>query len=90
MIMTKTYYVTKYALTKGIIEVKGAQITESGSLTKGVWFYINKGDFFETAEAAQERAKEMANNKLNSLNKQIGKLNDLIFKGARVRPFKSE
>jgi len=91
----KTYYVTKYVLTKGIIEVEG-------ELRPDGWLDIKKAPrefycmvvlaphfFSETMEEAFNIHRQMKERKIASLEKQISKLKrsePVIFKSSRVKP----
>ena len=77
-------WITKYALTKGIIEADG-ELTSSESvsiLNRGLslpthWFY--KGDWHSDKQTAIKKAEEMRQNKIVSLKKQIEKLEGMRF-----------
>jgi hypothetical protein len=73
-------YLTKYALTKGIIPVE-VEPTEWPDVVcaKKTWGSpcFHKGEWFATLEEAQGQAKEMSERKVASLEKQIAKLKRL-------------
>lgn len=78
-------FITKYALTKGILE-KEAEICDYGN--GHIRAYV-KGDFsnyplgkvcFKTKEQAMERAEKMRLKKIASLKKQIEALEKMKFK----------
>ena len=77
-------WITKYALTKGIIEVD-AKLTSSDSVSivelntdlNMHWFY--KGDWYSDKESAIKKAEEMRQKKIASLKKQIEKLEQMKF-----------
>ena len=77
-------WITKYALTKGIIEADG-ELTSSESvsiLNRGLslpthWFY--KGDWHSDKQSAIKKAEEMCQNKIESLKRQIKKLEEMRF-----------
>lgn len=77
-------WITKYALTKGIIEADGG-LTSSESvsiLNRGLplpthWFY--KGDWHSDKKSAIKKAEEMRQKKIESLKKQIEKLEGMRF-----------
>lgn len=77
-------WITKYALTKGIIESE-AKLTSKDSVSVMEfdpnlpmhWFY--KGDWHRTKEEAVKRAEEMRKKKIESLKKQIKKLEEMRF-----------
>ena len=77
-------WITKYALTRGIIEAD-VKLTSSDSvsilsrdlLLPTHWFY--KGDWFSDKESAIQKAEEMRQKKIASLKKQIEKLERMRF-----------
>ena len=75
-----TGYVTKYALTKGIIKVQGL-VSESGALHKPRgWMYIAKKDWETEPHTAIEVAELMRIARIASLEKQIKKLQTMEIK----------
>ncbi len=75
-----TGYVTKYALTKGVLMMKGV-VSESGALHKPRgWLYIGRGDWFTNKEDALRKAEKMRVAKIASLKKQISRLQGLEIK----------
>ena len=77
-------WITKYALTKGIIEADGELISyDSVSiLNRGLslpthWFY--KGDWYSDKQPAIQKAEEMRQEKIASLKKQIEELERMRF-----------
>ena len=77
-------WITKYALTKGIIEVDGELISSDfvSILNRGVslpthWFY--KGDWHSDKQSAIKKAEEMRQKKIESMKKQIQKLEEMRF-----------
>jgi hypothetical protein len=76
-------YVTKYALTSGIIEtearvcasVSGKMIETQGGYKQ----YFHKPDWYETKEEAVKRAELMRDKKIAALTKQIQKLQKMSF-----------
>ena len=87
----KTYYVTKYALTKGIIEVSGEVLSGDGNggylYLRAVWPGAPNGvarfyapDWHERLDEAQARADQMVERRISSLNRQIEKLKSEPFK----------
>jgi hypothetical protein len=73
-------FITKYALTKGIIEAEGEV---DGTMVvmidpkRGYRWYAHGNDWHRSLPAAESRTVEMRNNKIKSLKKQIDKLNDM-------------
>lgn len=74
-----TAYVTKYALTKGIIKTRGT-VSESGYFYYGRWYWVRKDHWFTDENAARAKAEKMRKAKLASLEKQISKLRDYEIK----------
>lgn len=77
-------WITKYALTKGIIETEAkltskdsVSVTEFDPRLEMHWFY--KGDWHKDKESAIKRAEEMRKKKIESLKKQIKKLEKMRF-----------
>ena len=75
-------WITKYALTNGIIETEGETnilgnflITEG--LYKNKWF--SSDDCFANKESAIRKSEEMRQKKIESLKKQIKKLEGMRF-----------
>lgn len=89
---TVTVYVTKYALTTGIMREHGCQLVmstdqsrEYASKNGGMLFVeIGKDAFFLEAEAV-EHAKAMAEAKLKSLRAQQAKVSKLLVDGFKVK-----
>lgn len=80
-------YITKYALTKGIQECEG-QINGTGEryiffvpegLEKVTYGWQYKPDWHTSKERAIERAEQMRSLKIESLKKQLRKLENLKF-----------
>ena len=83
----ETYYLTKYALTKGIEKVWGEAYSPPMSENKYVrvrglysTHYRLGTDAHETYEDAVKKANEMKISKLQSLDRQIKKISKLEFK----------
>ena len=76
---TVTAWVTKYALTSGIIETKG-QVSDTGSLFFGKHGYAYRKDWQTSEQLAIERFHEMRLKKISSLKKQIEKLEKMQLK----------
>ena len=84
---TRTIYVTKYALTKGIIEARPG--SEADLWVKGTYVYtVGKWaqqfklgtDAFLTEDEARAAAEKARTNKLSSLAKQIERIRNLEIK----------
>lgn len=77
----KTYYITKYALTTGILEVQGDVFDEMPTMMRyrreGCTNYAHRNEWHDTLYDAMTRAEEMRHEKLVSLKKQIEKLTKL-------------
>jgi hypothetical protein len=77
-----TVFITKYALTKGIYELK---VTINGNIASGVKnqyldVFTQKGkDWFENYNDACAYAEKLKNKKIKSLEKQIEKLKNMKF-----------
>jgi len=80
-------WVTKYALTKGILKFEKAEDTRDGMVyvkgehgfDYGTYFHYEGKDWHRTAKAAFKRAEEMRLGKIESLKKQIEKLKVMDF-----------
>ena len=76
-------WITKYALTDGIIKVEAEQdkLTYGFVVTEGAfkneWF--NRTDCFTSRSSAIKKAEEMRQKKIASLKKQIEKLERMRF-----------
>ena len=73
---------TKYAMTVGIQEVEGESDAPGMFTYKseyGYTMYLQGKDWHTTKEAAVARANEMRAKKIDSLRKQIKKLEGMIF-----------
>ena len=77
-------WITKYVLSRGIIVADG-EFTSSDSVSvlnrdlplPTHWFY--KGDWHSDKESAIKKAEEMRQKKIESLKKQIKKLEEMKF-----------
>lgn len=73
-------WVTKYALTKGILCQEVEDCGEGMVKTTDSWAaYYHKNEWHKTREAAVVQAEDMRKRKLASLEKQIAKLEKLRF-----------
>lgn len=79
-------WITKYALTDGIIEAKSDTQTQNKEKVFAFWnndefgiFYPSKGELFYDKESAIQKAEEMRQKKIASLKKQIEKLEEMKF-----------
>lgn len=72
-------YITKWALTKGIIEVDDPEFYENYIVISNIDPLINPVDWFRTKQEAINRAEEMRVNKIASLMKQIAKFESMKF-----------
>lgn len=78
-------YVTKYALTAGIMEVQDAEPTSSEgmisvrSLGIHTYFHGEGKDWHRTKDSAIKRAEEMRRRKLESMEKQKRRIEEIIF-----------
>lgn len=72
-------YITKYALTRGIL-IKDGEISDSGYFrVEGDYNSYGGGEYFIRKNHAVENAEERRIKKLKSLDKQIKKLSDINF-----------
>ena len=80
--MKKTVYITKYALTRGII-VSEMEIQNEGKSCFGkpegfIWSVsFNGNEFHLTKEEAMAQIEKMRKTQIESLKKKIGKLENL-------------
>jgi hypothetical protein len=72
-------YVTKWALTQGILEVENPEFYEKYLCFGRCKELLNPVDWFNTRPAAIERAEAMRVNKIASLRKQIAKFERMKF-----------
>ena len=83
-------YVTKYALTKGILRYEGeissllSSMFVADQAKHGPGVYFHGQDWHHTRESAVTQATEMRRNKVLSLKKQITKLESLTFEASRA------
>lgn len=76
-------WITKYALTDGIVE-KECEYFEDGSVREignsfPIYYHGEGKDWHRTKESAIKKAEEMRNKKIESLKKQIKKLEEMKF-----------
>lgn len=75
-------WITKYALTDGILEREATGVYASGVVIDGgLMFFPN--DYHYTQEAATLRAKQMQAKRIASLTKSLNKIKALDFGGAQ-------
>lgn len=78
-------WITKYALTVGVIEKEVEQDDEMPNMVKSIHIedrwqpYFHRPHWWPTEESAILRAEQMRNAKIKSLEKQIEKLKKLKF-----------
>lgn len=76
-------WISRYALTKGIYEIEAEEISPGDvmNLGKCSWDneYYHGNDWHRTKQAAIDRAEEMRRMKIQSLKKQLDKLEKLKF-----------
>lgn len=75
----ETVWITKHAISAGIEEVEvlsrdGKYVTVRRENYSNGWDLLGKGDWASTKEEAMRVAEEMRKKKLDSLRKQIDKL----------------
>lgn len=89
----RTVFVTKYALTDGIIECETLESDHNGEKYQFVkWLggcngrkLFTKHEWRPTLFEAQERAREMAKSRLKSLEKQRKRLEAIVRDGVKVK-----
>ena len=79
-------WITKYALTDGIIEAESNDKTQDKERIFAVWnndeygiFHPQKGEIFFDKQHAIQKAEEMRQEKIASLKKQIEELERMRF-----------
>lgn len=79
-------YITKHALTQGIVEAEGEQIEDTPKMVKVLprtnshySYYLFKPHWHENKEEAVAQAEKMRLAKIKSLEKQIKKLQNMKF-----------
>lgn len=78
-------YITEYALTRGIIDVGDAELCRTIDKqiryknSAGYIVYIHKPHWYKTKQEAIARAEKMRTKKIESLKKQIAKLENMRF-----------
>lgn len=84
-------FITKYALTQGILEREVTQsqehpsmVSTQGECTSESWvvsevFHTEGKDWHRTFESAQRRAEKMRKAKIASLNKSLARIENLSF-----------
>lgn len=76
-------WITKYALTKGILQEEGETFKGNPNylMVKGYYsdFYGEGNEWHRTKESAIKKAEEMRQKKIASLKKQIEKLEKMKF-----------
>jgi hypothetical protein len=76
-----TVWVTKYALSQGIIKMEVENISDDMVVEVGAFrTYYHKPHWHETEEEAVAHAEKMRKKKVASLQKKIGELTNLVFK----------
>lgn len=79
----ETFFVTKYALTRGILEIKAIELDNGMikcTVNSHTTYYHGEGrEWHRTKDEAVKKANEMREKKLASLKKQIVKLESLSF-----------
>jgi hypothetical protein len=82
-----TAYITRYALTRGILEVRG-RVEEHrylGSLDGWSWLY-HRTAWKQTLEEAMEQARFMAQKRIEKLKKELEELRDFEPKVVKEDP----
>jgi hypothetical protein len=83
---TRTVYITKYALTKGIYKAVGMYFPDGEYFKhrESRWSFISRKSYEFTLEEAQTKAVELAKIKKSSIEKQLAKI-DAIINGKPVK-----
>ena len=76
-----TVYITKYALTRGIIKIDGVLDSASNSIRVD-WTRYHKPDWHMNRSVAVDQAERMRLAKIKSLEKQLAKMKALRFSEA--------
>jgi len=81
-------YVTKYALTTGILVVEAEHCTDidPNMISFGEMNYAHGNDWHPTLKAALTRAEDMRQRKLDALRKQAAHLEKLKIEVVEVKP----
>jgi len=86
--VTTIYWITKFALTNGVMSLSGCDEPENGYLSKsgpwdGAWderrHFYGPSEWHLTRDAALAKAEDMRTKRIASLKKQIAKLEKLSF-----------
>jgi hypothetical protein len=76
-------YITKFALTKGIVVAEGERDGKEGFIVRGaVPWDVHKfklGEWHESGEQAQKRADQMRTAKIHQTNAQVARLMAMEF-----------
>lgn len=78
------FYITKYALTTGIIKARGRVCEPPSMIDIGKGQYFHGCDWHETMEAAESRVAAMITKKIASLRKQMALIDVIRLNGAKV------
>lgn len=86
--LSLTAYITKYAITKGILKVRGSISNYSNMFvgSTGGYYHGEGRDWHRTIEGAMERAEEMRGTTIRSLKKKLTKLEKMEFVVHDVMP----
>lgn len=78
------WYVTKYALTKGILAIPRSDAGVVGgrylSVKRGHWNGLWTTEFTDTEPDAKRMAEDMCERKVRAMRKQIGKIETMEIK----------
>lgn len=74
-----TAYITKKALTDGIVEKEGELLDNGKYFSVENYGFFSANDFYLDIESAKQKAEQMRIKKINSLRKQLEKLEKLSF-----------
>jgi hypothetical protein len=87
----QTVYITKYALTEGILTAKVTAVHDTGYTVE--WkgglngsHYFSKNAAFASEEEAQAEVRMMASRKIRTAERTLKKLVRVALNGAKVKP----
>jgi hypothetical protein len=86
-------YVTKWALSQGIMEFDGGNLYRNEANTETYFssglVFVGQKDWFMNLKDAQQRVSEMKQKKLKTLREQARKLEQTLHESAKVTPWKA-
>ena len=73
-------YITKYALTRGIIATEAEKCDPTDMISTKDYYYQHKPHWHESLQDAIAQAEKMRLKKIASLEKQLKKIKEISFK----------